>query len=457
MLRLSWFGVFLLITTMSAQAFAEPPEYLAKTTPQRADELTSRPWIEVIRDEVAPLKNDFTGQMPMIMWHGVGFQPLSNEQLEVLRRRGLTQHLQLSDKMIPAAKRLQDAGMPVILMEGRTDSWPYSLADTFQQGKSDWAHDFDLTYLPPWFGTDDTKQWHGACPEQIAGWKVLAKQTRQTLENFRDAGVTVDAVWVDFEGDPYPWLHLHSQLRHCKRCRKSLPPDVIQDQNAWREYSWKKYVGLYDQFFAQIVLQVFPQATVTNWHVVFSSEQHPVVYFARDVTLPTLQPQFFNATNPIAYGTDVVWQQQWDRSQELTQKNVDDFYAARMLRQVNQDRMNRLAAGADEVVSVPWVARFCKLAGESDPPIPMMSRQRYRECLVEIWGDGIHSMQIFNAMHDGYEELALQELQDAVAAYDRMLAAQRNLAGTDRKVTDSESNAAAVSTDASEQDSAPVP
>ncbi len=65
----------------------------------------------------------------MIMWHGVGFEPLSRDQIDILRQRGLCQHLQLNEAMIPAAKVLADAGMPVILMEGRTDSWPYSLAD----------------------------------------------------------------------------------------------------------------------------------------------------------------------------------------------------------------------------------------------------------------------------------------------------------------------------------------
>ncbi|MGI9474369.1 MAG: hypothetical protein ACR2NZ_22700 [Rubripirellula sp.] len=403
---------------------AEAPEYPTKTSPERAAELKSKAWIDVIAKEVPPLKNESAGHMPMIMWHGVGFQPLTPEQIEVLRARGLCQHLQLSEHMIPAAKRLAEAGMPVILMEGRTDSWPYSLKDTFRNGKSDWAHDFDVTYQPPWFGSDDSSQWHGACPNQIAGWEVLARDTKRTMTKFRDAGVQVDAVWVDYEGDPYPWGHLFEQLSHCKRCRQTLPAEIIQDRAVWRSFAWQKYVALYDQYFAQAVREVFPDALVTNWHVVFSSEKRPVRYFARDVDLPALRPTFFNATNPIAYGTDVIWHQQWDRSADLTRASVDQFYRQRMLQQVQADRFNRVAEGAENVASVPWVARVCKLADASAPAAPMMSRPQYRECLAELWGEEIHTMQIFNAMHDGFEELAIEELQDAVAAYDQMLATQ---------------------------------
>ncbi len=50
-----------------------------------------------------------------------------------------------------------------------------------------------------------------------------------------------------------------------------------------------------------------------------------------------------------------------------------------------------------------------------------MSRERYRSSLADLWKLGVHSMQIFNPMHEGYEELALAEVQDAVAAYDESL------------------------------------
>ena len=362
----------------------------------------------------------------MIMWHGVGFEPLTKDEIAILRQRGLCQHLQLSPSMIPAAKVLADAGMPVILMEGRTDSWPYSLADertgtSGERTPGDWAHQFDLTFVPPWFGKDDSSQWHGACPHRTEGWQVLEQRTRNTMQAFKDAGVRVDAVLVDYEGDPYPWPQLFRQLRHCQRCRQELPSEVVQNESAWRDYAWKQYVSLYDTYFAKPILEVFPDALVTNWHVVYSTREVPVRYFVRDVSLPELRPQYFTATNPIAYASDAAWRNLADPSLELTRVAVDNFYAKEIVHQVESDRRNREQAGATTVRSIPWVARACRIPGVESAGVPLMSRERYRLALVDLWKLGIHGMQIFNPMHEGYEELALAEVQDAVAAYDQSL------------------------------------
>ena len=50
--------------------------------------------------------------------------------------------------------------------------------------------------------------------------------------------------------------------------------------------------------------------------------------------------------------------------------------------------------------------------------------ERYRESLGKISEHGVATMQMFNPMHDGYEELAITEVQDAVAALDEMLSKQ---------------------------------
>jgi hypothetical protein len=395
---------------------AVEPLYPQKTSEKRASELKATPWIEVIEREVPSLKNNPGERMPMIMWQGVGFEPLSPRQIGVLRQRGLTQHLQMDAAMIPAALRLQEAGMPVILMQGRTDSWPYSLAEN----SDDWAHQFDATYQPKWLGDEHAFQWHGACPDQTAGFLVLETQTRNTVQQFRDAGVKVNGVWMDFEGDPYPWSHLFDQLKHCQRCRQELPAEIRNDKAAWRGDAWQRYVSLYDQHFAKPIREVFPDCLVTNWHVVVSTQANPVRYFVSDVKLPVLSPEYFSATNPIAYASDAVWNQRHSNEVPLTQTLVDDFFEAEILQQVKTDHENRVACRQGNLTAVPWVARYCRIE-TSGQPTPMMSRTRYRTALANLWQYDVASMQIFNAMHDGYEELALTELQDAVLAYDESL------------------------------------
>lgn len=418
LLCLVW--VFLLVGRMPGHgqnpSLPKGVNFLTKTPADRGHALRTARWIDVIEREVPPLKNPRGDQMPMIMWHGVGFQPLTAEQLKVMSDRGLCQHLQLSTSAIPAAKVLQAANHPVILMEGRTDHWPYSLA----KDATSWPHEFDDLFLQKWYAEEDESKWHGACPHRTAGWRVLSENTKNTLEKFREARVTVDAVWVDYEGDPYPWSHLFEQLQHCKRCRRELPEEVVRDKSAWRNYCWQQYVRLYDQHFAKAVREVFPECSVTNWHVVFSGQVEPVRYFVRDVQLPKLKPEFFSATNPIAYGSDLAWRELSKADDAKTQDAVDDFYAFQMTQQVTADRRNRIACGMTKVHAVPWIARVCLIAA-GDESLPVMTRTRYRKTLEEVWENGVRTMQIFNPMREGYEELSLMEIQDAVAAFDAML------------------------------------
>ena len=112
---------------------------LTKTHPDRAQQLRDARWIDIIQCEIPALKHNPGQRLPMIMWHGVGYQPLEKMDIEILRSRGLCQHLPLDTSMIPAALALQNAGMPVILMQGRTDHWPYSLVED----SKDWAHQFE--------------------------------------------------------------------------------------------------------------------------------------------------------------------------------------------------------------------------------------------------------------------------------------------------------------------------
>jgi hypothetical protein len=409
------------LLTQGGPASADDLLRVARTPDARAAELKTTPWIEVIRREVKPLQNDPGERMPMVMWHGVGFAPLPPDELNILRERGLTQHLQMDAAMIPAALNLKRAGMPVILMQGRTDNWPYSLADD----ATSWAHQFDITYQPKWFGDEGAFEWHGACPNQTAGWKVLQRNTRQTMQQFRDAGVEVAGVWMDWEGDPYPWSHLFDQLKHCQRCRRELPAEIVYNKAAWRDDAWRRYVRLYDEHFAQPIREVFPDCLITNWHVVASTQKNPIRYFVSDILLPELKPQFFTATNPIGYGSDAVWQTRYRGQGSPTQQSVDEFFANEITQQIDTDFQNRAASDDRKLKSVPWVARYCRIKSDS-PEIPLMTRTRYRKTLSELWKKDITTMQVFNAMHAGYEEYAVTELQDAVQAFDDSLVGESN-------------------------------
>jgi hypothetical protein len=56
-----------------------------------------------------------------------------------------------------------------------------------------------------------------------------------------------------------------------------------------------------------------------------------------------------------------------------------------------------------------------------------MTRERYREVLRHLWLRGVAGMQIFSPRMQGYEDMALAEVQDVVAVYDEMLAFRKFL------------------------------
>jgi len=60
---------------------------------------------------------------------------------------------------------------------------------------------------------------------------------------------------------------------------------------------------------------------------------------------------------------------------------------------------------------------------------PMMSRAAYREALRHLWLRGVDGMQVFNPVRKGFSRLAIEEVEDTVAAYDEMLAWREFLDG----------------------------
>ncbi len=82
---------------LAAAIAGEKPEYAVK-----ANSLGQKSFVEKLKAKVPPLKHVRGHRWPMIVWEGVGFEPQSPEVLRVLLERGLVQHVQLDEKMIPA-------------------------------------------------------------------------------------------------------------------------------------------------------------------------------------------------------------------------------------------------------------------------------------------------------------------------------------------------------------------
>jgi hypothetical protein len=287
------------------------------------------------------------------------------------------------------------------VMEGKGGRWPATLAGT----QAEWGHRF----LPGYARPATVKP----CLMWLDGWAAAGNRVRTTLKTFRDAGVRVDAVWMDWEGDPMGDLESYEQAIHCERCRRTIPPRALAGKGVFRQWRGQYWLGLLDAYLAAPVKEVFPSAEVTNWMAKVSTPEVVPRYWT-DVPLPPAVPSLMTSTNPVAYGHTELFHVAWQKEWPLDREHVDQLYTHLLLRMVSDDARNR-AVWAPGLRSVPWVARW--VDETKDRTAPIMSRERYREVLRHLWLRGIDDMMVYNPVMKGYEHMALAEAEDVLAIY----------------------------------------
>ncbi|MEO5336107.1 MAG: hypothetical protein H7841_04305 [Magnetospirillum sp. WYHS-4] len=372
-------------------------------------------WLSTLESRIPPLKHERGRRWPLVLWNGPGFEPLPPETIGGLLARGIVPHIRLDEASIPAAKALQAAGAPVIAVEGKGGNWPYSLGGDPET----WAHRYPE-------GKKIPEEWRAMpSPMIFKGWAVAEAQIRQTLSRFKDAGVVLDAAWLDWEVEPH--VASFKAAIESPSSRALLPAPAAADGHAFMLFRHHLWMGLMSAYVAAPIREANPKVSVTNWMAVLSSEERPVPTWTAHA-LPPTGPSLMTATNPTAYGVDLAFLTGWDEDWPLDRDHVDRFYMQVLLRQVSADSHNRRRI-APYLESLPWVARWVRIADEErkpgDPPLPMvpaMSREAYREALRHLWLRGIDGMQVFNSPTTSDNESAIAEVEDAAAVYDEMLA-----------------------------------
>jgi hypothetical protein len=362
-------------------------------------------WLSLYTTCLPPLRHARGNRWPLIFWQGIGDEPLQPTQVQALLARGVVQHLPLDVRAIPAARALQAAGAPVIIMQGQAWDWPYGLLDD-----DTWRLPL---HEPQRFSPMASVQ---ADPTRLDAWQLGAAQIRDTLRAFRAAGVEVDAVWLDYEAQPL-LLDLQT-VRAAENIAGSIPAEALADEAAFALYRRRLYLQLVDAYIAAPIREVYPDALSTNWIVTLSTPDVPVLSWDN-----WHHPQVvtgFSATNPIAYGIDTALLALVGDHPPADQAALDRLYLHVLLRQVSADAWNRHRQRSAQV-AVPWVARRVQ---DEQQPTPAMSRAAYREGLRHLWLRGIAAMQVFNPAADGHAwRRALAEAQDAQHVYDEMLLA----------------------------------
>lgn len=363
-------------------------------------------WYEAVLEKIPRLRHDRGSRWPLITWEGFSTEPQEPKFYRQLLERGLAQHIRLDPKMIDTALAIQRAGSPVIVMEGASGVFPASLAGE----PSTWAHQFDDGYKP--------KDYTRPCPSIHTGWARFADKLRDTLRQFRQKGVQIDAIWTDWENDPLYGADRYQQALHCKRCREILPRRTLASSKSFMDYTARKFYELFGAYYAAPVLEFYPKCSVTNWLAQPSTPEEPQPDWSGGPGRVHMPP-LVTAWNPTAYGAaSWVWKSR-NKEDKRDQERVDQIYTNLLLRQVS------LAGSlgerwAPEKELIPWITRWV-----SEPPeleFPVMTRERYREILRHLWLRRVAAMQVFSPRQKGYEDMAMPEVEDAVAAYDDMLA-----------------------------------
>jgi len=375
--------------------------------------------LDTLFQRIPPLSHDAHGRLPLITWEPFrqsatddSFSkdiPLPVATYTALAQRGLAQAIPLTAKAIPLALAMQQAGMAVVVMEGNGGDAPGAL-------EPDALHK-----LPRSFDVEGAVH---PCPLLLAGWHTQAMALRATLKAFKDAGVTIDAAWLDWENEPLWGSEEWEQARHCPRCQELFSPGVLDEYPTYRDFIVRFRQQLFSTYLAAPIREAFPKCVVTNWAVVHSSPERLTLHYWGRFRFPPMTIGLFTATNPVAYGNDIeyslLWDKVWANRKEtpLDQPHMDQLYTYVMLSQISEDTANA-QRWAPETLSIPWVCRYCP--DMDDAAVPMMSRTRYRELLRHLWLRGADSLQIFNAFRPNHPELRLQEVEDAVTSYDEAL------------------------------------
>lgn len=380
----------------------------------------SQAWTtSVLIRRVPPLRNDASGRLPLIAWEPFRSspedrsferaEPLPDEVYRELAARGLTQALPLSPRYVEMGKALVRAGARVVVMEGR-------------EGNGPGGDDPGALHLLPVTYTLAEGEPRFVCPLELLGWRSRAEWIRDTAWAYHDAGVPWDAVWLDWEIEPLGGRAQWLQARSCERCRRQIPPTVLDDADRYRDFVLRLRTALLSAYVAAPILEVFPSCSITNWSAVFSGPDEPTPSAWGDRTIPPGGLGLLTAANPVAYGNTIYYELAGRPGHPAPPDaaSMEAIYTRRMLAQISHNERQARRLGPEKG-SVPWVSRWCP--DDEDPSIPPLSHERYREILRHLWLRGADAMQIFNPYRpETGGESSVLEVLDAVSVHDEMLA-----------------------------------
>jgi len=218
----------------------------------------------------------------------------------------VTQRLSgLCTNNLAEARAIQEAGAAVVFIEGECGRGPY------MEGPDPLHHlpeDFKIVKGAGYAGQD-----HFPCIGLYEGWRRRADRLREALKVYKEAGVHITAVWLDWESEPHATQVRYDQARACSRCQSILPKDVLSSEDRYFAYATQLRADLYSAYVAVPILEYYPGCSVANWAMVISSAEHrtPGLWWHDDFFHVDLG--LMTAGNPVAYGWTIYYSKYWQK------------------------------------------------------------------------------------------------------------------------------------------------
>lgn len=117
----------------------------------------------------------------------------------------------------------------------------------------------------PFFDYSFGEQYKMGCPFAIEfRFPAIKEQFEAFLRPYRDAGLSVDFIYADWEIDgPIEWNGAWEASKRCRRCRENIPN--IGDFRAFQQTLRKIRARMQREVFADTVKAYFPEALVGNY------------------------------------------------------------------------------------------------------------------------------------------------------------------------------------------------
>lgn len=380
--------------------------------------------IDSLAQVVQPMCHRLDGRFPVIAWTvpEIAFKDQAaadylsgelNQRIATLWERGVVPAIMLDDApwgtaqgQIAVARAAQDNGAPVhavaMLPGGPREFWPES----------------------SWF-TVDGKTWPllpEADPEP-AYYHVYDK-----LLALRDAGITVNALWQDYEDLPNPWNGVYpaqnwyvNNVDSLAYRGRGIDWDIPGDWTKFKKYAYDLRFPLLRQSSMRALVELFGAETTYGNYGDFRSSLASPAYDLNGISYPPSSVGADSVAMPAVYANNRRLPAFLASAGELTPERVDDIHWFLMMRVFSATAAND-PPGA---LTIPFVSP--EVNDLNDPLVngTRMSEPIYRELLRHLWLRGADGMVAFTTDPTRYPmytaESELAKIESVRAVLDEML------------------------------------